>query len=117
MGGEVDVAGDRGQGRQPRLLADVEERFELPRLAVQPVEVPDDDGIDLAVADVVEHPAVLRPELAGVGAPVVVDVDLADRPAAALGEALAILDLAGHAQLVTVRVGRDASVDRSGVRH
>ena len=59
VGREVGIAGHGGHRRDPGGLADVEELLELPRAPVEPVEVPDHDGVDDPGADVVEHPAVL----------------------------------------------------------
>ena len=73
---EVDVAGDGGELDAAGAVADVEELLELARLAMQPVEMPDDDGVEPAAGDVGEHPPVFGAWLAVVRRDVVVDVAL-----------------------------------------
>ena len=101
---EVDVAGDGRERDTAGAVAYVEELLELARLAVQPVEMPDDDGVGRAAGDVGEHPPVFGARLAVVGADVVVDVALGDGPAARGGELLAVGDLAADAERVAVAV-------------
>lgn len=75
---------------KPGGFADLEELLELLGLAVEPVEVVDDHGVDVPALDVVKHAAVVGPVLAGVGGDVVVDVLLGDRPPSALGLGTAV---------------------------
>ena len=114
MGREVDIAGDRCQRAQAGGVAHLEELLEFLGLAMQPVEVPDDDGVDRTRPDVVEHPPVRRSDPARVGAPVVIDVHLSDGPAASLGEGLAVGHLAVDAQLVTLGIVLDSGVHGGG---
>ncbi len=57
---------------------------------MQPVSVVDDDRFQHPGFDVVEHPQILRPTLAAVGADVRIEVPLHHRPAATLGQLLAV---------------------------
>jgi len=110
VGRQVDVAAHRRQSRDPRLPADVEELLQLLGLPVQAVSVPDDDGVEIAVSQVVEHPPVPRPNAPVVRAHVVVDVALGDLPASASDEPLAVVHLPPHAQVVAIAVGGDPRV-------
>jgi hypothetical protein len=66
---EIDVA---AHGREPRLraLAEIDEVLQLARMPMQPVGVVDDHRLDRANLDVLQHPQVLRPLFAAVGADV-----------------------------------------------
>src|SRR5664279_2799080 len=84
---------------------------------MEPIKVPDHDGIDGTTGDVGEQTAVFRSRFAAVRALVVVDIRVHHRPTAPLGEREAVLDLASHAQLIAVRIGRDPGIYRGGMRH
>ena len=114
---EVNVAGDGRERDAAGAVAHVEELFELARLAMQPVEMPDDDRVHGAVGDVGEHSSIFGARLAVVGADVVVDVALGDRPAALGGELFAVGDLAAYAERVPVAVFGDAGVDTGTLAH
>ena len=75
-----------------------------------------DDGVADAGGEVVKHPLVLRTPLARVRAGVVVDVDVGHRPAAALGEGAAVLDLSGDTCGQAVRVRGDTRIDCRSLR-
>ncbi len=110
---EVDVAADRGDVGQAQALAEVDKRLQLARLPVQPVEVVDQEAVDRPGFQVGQAARVLGAALAAPGADVVVDVALDDPPALALGQPLAILDLARYPETVSFTVGRDAGVHTS----
>lgn len=99
---EIALPGHGGQ-RQVLLVGEVDELLQLDGPSVQPVEVPDHDGVDLPVADVGEHPLVLRSRLAVGGGSVVVDV-LGEGPALGLAQLHAVVTLPGDGQLVAVAV-------------
>ena len=116
MGPQVDLAGDAGQVADAGAIAEVQEVLQLAGTAMEAVEVIDDDGVANARGEVIKHALVLRTPLARVRAGVVVDVDVGDRPAAALGEGAAVLDLSGDACGQAVRVGRDSRINGCGLR-
>ncbi len=64
---------------------------------MQTVEVVHDNSVADARGEVIEHALVLGTLLARVRAGVVVDVDVSDQPASALGEGSAVLDLSSDA--------------------
>lgn len=84
-GPEVHVAVERLHVAQADSSAHVREPLELDRPAVQPVHVPDDHPVPSTGLDVPQHPLVGRAGLAAVGADVVIDVLLRDRPAVSSG--------------------------------
>ena len=101
---EIDIAFDGREGREAGSIYGVEEGFKFARLAMQTVEVVDEDAIERAGADVIEHAPVLRSRLAGVGAPIIVDVSLGDAPAEPSREGFAVGDLSGYSKAVPLRV-------------
>ena len=108
---EVDVTGDGGERDAAGAVADVEELLEFARLAVQPVEMPDDDGVHGAGGDVGEHPPVFGAWLAVVGADVVVDVALGDVQPRAAASCSQSATWRLDAERVAVAVLADAGVD------
>jgi hypothetical protein len=78
-------------------VSKVDEALELNRAPVQPVEVPRDDGAELAGLDVGEHPRVGGPRPSAARARVVIDV-LHRLPAAFGAELQAVVSLAGDGQ-------------------
>ena len=96
---EVDIAAHRGQLRHPGRLAEVEELLQLPRLPVQPIQVPDHHRIQVAAAKIIKHPPIRGPCLAAVGAHIVIDVALRNLPALPRDQPLTVLDLATDTKL------------------
>ena len=73
--------------------------------------MPGDDAVDQAAPYCVEQLGIGRPQLAAVGAQVVVDIPASDVPATDLDEGVAILMLALHPEAFTVfRDSRDADL-------
>jgi hypothetical protein len=112
VGGEVDVAGAGPEVRDPGRVADLEELLELGGMAGEAVEVPDDDGVEVAALHGVEHPPVGGAVAAAVRAGVVVDEHLGDGPAAPVAVLAAVGLLAADAGALTGRVETDPAVDR-----
>ena len=100
MGPKVDLSGDACQRADADAVAEIEEVLLLARMAVQPVQVVHDDGVSDSGREVFQHALVLGTPLARVRAGVVVLVDVCDRPAAALSEGAAVLDLTPDAWAV-----------------
>jgi hypothetical protein len=99
-------------------VANLEQLLQLLGLAYQPVLVIDDHRIDGAFLEILEHPQVGRPGLAGVlgGRQVVVAVLLDDRPAKARGQGLAVLALPADAEATGLSVTGHAQV-QTGLDH
>ena len=87
---EVNVTGHARERVDASAVANVEKLLELARLPDETVLMPDDNGIDVASINVGEHPSVLRPRLAAVGAHVVVDVLLDDGPVSSVRESFTV---------------------------
>ena len=71
----------------------------------------DEHGLDHPGFDLLQHPRVLGPGLAAVGADVRVDVALDHLPAVALGQLLAVGQLSADREVVALTVGGDARID------
>jgi len=117
VGGQVGVAGDRGQLGYLRPVADFKEFLKLLRLTVEAVLVPDDHRIALSSPDVSQKLLIRGPRLALVCADVIVDVDPPNRPTAPGCQGLAVLNLALHPELESLAVGGDPGIDRSASGH
>ena len=110
-GGEVDIPGD-GRQVDPAPFGVVDDVLELAGRAGQPVDVPADDRVDEPGLDVLPQPLPRWAGLPAVRRDVVVDVDLGDLPALAVGECSAVLLLPVHAEPGAFTVLGDADVDR-----
>src|SRR5215218_2988149 len=112
--GEVVVAGDRPKSRDARCLRDVQELFQLLRLAHQPVDVPTEHSLDDTFPHRLEHLQIRRTRLVRVlgRADVVVDEDAVHDPAEPLCELAAVLFLVPHTETLGLRVLGNADVDR-----
>jgi hypothetical protein len=78
---------------------------------VEAVGVPGEDGVRVAVAEVLEELLVSGPGFAAVGGEVVVGVDGDDLDAELRGEGFAVLALAFDAEAGAFAVAADAAVD------
>ncbi|MDP9260013.1 MAG: hypothetical protein M3Q31_26150 [Actinomycetota bacterium] len=116
MGREVKVAAHRRELRL-RSLAQVDEVLQLARVPVQSVRVVDDNGLDNPGVNVLQHPLVLGPALAAVGADVRIDITLDHLPAAPGGQLLAIGQLPTDREVIALTIRGDPRIDPSPDRH
>src|SRR5438132_886964 len=98
------------------LIAEDDELFQFPELAVETIESPDQHGVPLPIAQILQQAQVLGSRLPVEGAAVVVDVDVRHGPATTFCLGQAVNPLTGDAKLVAEGVGRDSQVDGSGLR-